>query len=113
MTFDIVKYTEDKIKEKVTFCDDTLNVALAKVLESANVAVKRSGTIYVATTGVQVSLALEGMNIRGERDAFYDYCERLGMAVWVSDVPTGAIPMSLSWTLQSLEEAKKLKEETL
>ena len=112
MTFDLLKYTEDK----VNIPDATFNAMLSAVIAEAGTEVDREGNLWAKTDKRDIDTILESYNVPHAREAFYAYCESVGIAIslfYGSNDYGGFTSVELCWSVQSLKDAKNLKEETL
>ena len=114
MTFDLLTYSEDRVSAEEAIPDELLGDALSIIIASTNTELGRDGTFYITVTEEEVVRALGEVNLLDAQERFYSYCDGLGIVVDISFRGFSGIPyVELTWTVQSLKEAKKLKEETL
>lgn len=104
MTFDLLKYSEDKVKEIITVPDATLSTMLSALLDKVGAEADREGRFCLLTDENEVDTVLDSFNIPQAREAFYAYCERIGVDVVVYTL--GCVMVRLQWTVQSLKDAK-------
>ena len=105
MTFDLLKYTEDK----VNIPDATLNAMLSAVIAEAGTEVDREGNLWAKTDKRDIDTILESYNVPHAREAFYAYCESVGIAIslfYGSNDYGGFTSVELCWSVQSVKEAK-------
>lgn len=114
MTFDLLEYSEDRVSAEEAIPDELLGDALSIIIASADTELRRDGIFYVTVTEEEVVRALREVNLLDAQERFYSYCDGLGIVVDISFRGFSGIPyVELTWTVQSLKEAKNLKEETL
>ena len=104
MTFDLLKYSEDKVKEIITVPDATLSTMLSALLDKVGAEADREGRFCLLTDENEVDTVLDSFNIPQAREAFYAYCERIGVDVFVYTLD--CVMVRLQWTVQSLKDAK-------
>ena len=104
MTFDLLKYSEDKVKEIITVPDATLSTMLSALLDKVGAEADREGRFCLLTDENEVDTVLDSFNIPQAQEAFYAYCERIGVDVFVYTLD--CVMVRLQWTIQSLKDAK-------
>ena len=104
MTFDLLKYSEDKVKEIITVPDATLSTMLSALLDKVGAEADREGRFCLLTDENEVDTVLDSFNIPQAQESFYAYCERIGVDVFVYTL--GCVMVRLQWTVQSLKDAK-------
>lgn len=104
MTFDLLKYSEDKVKEIITVPDATLSTMFSALLDKVGAEADREGRFCLLTDENEVDTVLDSFNIPQAREAFYAYCERIGVDVVVYTL--GCVMVRLQWSVQSLKDAK-------
>ncbi|ADJ53071.1 gp29 [Brochothrix phage A9] len=104
MTFDLLKYSEDKVKEIITVPDATLSTMFSALLDKVGAEADREGRFCLLTDENEVGTVLDSFNIPQAREAFYAYCERIGVDVFVYTLD--CVMVRLQWTVQSLKDAK-------
>lgn len=107
MTFDLLKYSEDRISAEEAIPDELLGDALSIIIASADTELGRDGAFYITVTEEEVVRALREVNLLDAQERFYSYCDGLGIVVDISFRGFSSIPyVELTWTVQSLKEAK-------
>ncbi|WXX03345.1 hypothetical protein [Brochothrix phage BtpYZU04] len=104
MTFDLLKYSEDKVKEIITVPDATLSTMFSALLDKVGAEADREGRFCLLTDENEVDTVLDSFNIPQAQEAFYAYCERIGVDVFVYTLD--CVMVRLQWTVQSLKDAK-------
>lgn len=113
MTFDLLKYTEDKVGALTAIPDETLGAILFAVLEKAGAKADRDEDLRAIIDESEIDKVLESLNLPREREAFYSYCARTGISVGFARHRHAPTRVMLFWSVQSVKEAKNLKEGTL
>ena len=120
MTFDLLTYTKGRVESQAKMFEAHLPAISNKLLRQAsmNDAITSNGE-YVFSTVIPSMQAVEAMvdlNLDEHAcvRALEDHFISMGISVFILTIlgPYNN-QYELSWTLQSLEEAKKLKEETV
>lgn len=123
MTFDLLTYTKGRVASQAKEFEVHLQGIANKLLRQASMddAITSNG-VDVFHTAIPSKLATKAMEAMEDLSLNKRACERALEAHFISmGISVLTLPIlgpydnrfELSWTLQSLEEAKKLKEETL
>ena len=120
MTFDLLTYTKGRVESQAKMLEAHLLVISSKLLRwaSMNDAITSNGAGVFSTVipSRQAVEAMAGLNLDAHAcfRALEDHFISMGISVPMLPIlGPYSNRFELSWTLQSLEEAKKLKEETL
>ena len=120
MTFDLLTYTKGRVESQAKEFEVHLQGIANKLLRQAsmNDAITSNGAdvFYTVIPSKQAIEAMVDLNLdaRACLRALEDHFTGMGISVFILPIlgPYN-IQFELSWSVESLEEAKKLKEETL
>ena len=120
MTFDLLTYTKGRVASQAKEFEAHLPAISNKLLRQASMddAITSNGE-DVFSTDIPSNQAIEAMvdlnlEARAGLRALEDHFTGMGISVFIlSTMRPYDTQLELSWSVKSLEEAKKLKEETL